>query len=236
MPLYKYRAATRAGDIVEYRADAPNKYALLKKLKSNDLYPISIIAMNIKANKKVNKQKRNIETTNSVLKQVRAEQIEKSMNKKEGFFKRLDTKLRSNQAIKKRDIQVFTQNLYLLKKANFNNIQALSTVIETIENPTLKIIVEDILLGVEAGDNMYTTMEYYNSVFPPIYINMIKVGELSGSLTNALQQAVKYLEDTEAMSKKIKGILIPNLVQFIGLLILAIGRYNFLSSNDTGSI
>ena len=36
MPLYKYRAATRAGDIVEYKADAPNKYALLKKLKSND--------------------------------------------------------------------------------------------------------------------------------------------------------------------------------------------------------
>lgn len=72
---------------------------------------------------------------------------------------------------------------------------------ETIENPTLRAIVEDILLGVEAGENMYTTMEYYGSVFPPIYINMIKVGELSGSLTNALEQAVKYLENTAAMNK-----------------------------------
>lgn len=178
--------------------------------------------MNVKSDKRIKKQKRNIETSNSVLKQVRAEQIKKSMDNKDSWFKRLDDRLQKNRAIKKRDIIVFTQNFYLLKKADFNNIHALSTVIEIIENPTLKAIVEDILLGVEAGDNMYTTMEYYGSVFPPIYINMIKVGELSGSLTNALEQAVKYLEDTEALNKKLREILIPNLVQFVLLLVLAV--------------
>ena len=222
MPIYKYRAATRAGDVVENRIDAPNKYALLKKLKNNNLYPISVISINVKANKNVNKQKRNIETNHSVLKQVRAEQIEKNMNKKDNWFKRMKDTMQKHQAIKKRDILIFTQNFYLLKKANFNNIHALTTVIETIDNPTLRIIVEDILLGVEAGENMYTTMEYYSSVFPPIYINMIKVGELSGSLTNALEQAVKYLEDTAAMNKKLREILIPNLIQFVVLIILAV--------------
>ena len=222
MPLYKYRAATRNGDVVEYRTDAPNKYVLLKKLKNNGLYPISVITMNVKVDKKGKKQRRNIETSNSVLKQVRAEQIERNMNKKDSWIRRTADALKKNRAIKKRDILVFTQNFYLLKKANFNNIHALSTVIETIENPTLKVIVEDILLGVEAGENMYTTMEYYGAVFPPIYINMIKVGELSGSLTNALEQAVHYLEETQAMNKKLKEILVPNLAQFIGLMLLAI--------------
>ena len=222
MPIYKYRAATKAGDVVENRIDAPNKYALLKKLKNNDLYPISVVSINVKANKNINKQKRNIEANNSVLKQVRAEQIEKSMNKKDNWFRRMKDTMQKHKAIKKRDILVFTENFYLLKKANFNNIHALTTVIETIENQTLRIIVEDILLGVEAGENMYTTMEYYSSIFPPIYINMIKVGELSGSLTNALEQAVKYLEDTEAMNKKLREILIPNLVQFVVLMVLAV--------------
>lgn len=223
MPIYKYRAATRTGDVVEYRTDAPNKFILLNKLKNNGLYPITVTSINVKSNKKMTKQKRNIETSNSVLKQVRAEQIEKSMNKKKSLYKTLDEKIRKNQTIKKRDIKVFTQNFYLLKKANFNNIQALSTVMETIDNFALRAVVEDILLGVEAGENMYTTMEYYGSIFPPIYINMIKVGELSGSLTSALANAVEYLEETEAMNKKIKGILIPNLIQFIGLIILAVG-------------
>ena len=51
---------------------------------------------------------------------------------------------------------------------------------------------------------------------------MIKVGELSGSLTNSLKQAVEYLDDTEALNKKIRTILIPNIVQFVLLLALLI--------------
>ena len=50
---------------------------------------------------------------------------------------------------------VFTQNFYLLKKANFNNIHALNTIIESTENISFKGILEDILAGVEAGENMY---------------------------------------------------------------------------------
>ena len=43
-----------------------------------------------------------------------------------------------------------------------------------------------------------------------------------GSLTRALEQAVKYLDDTAALSKKIKDILVPNLIMFFGLLVLLI--------------
>ena len=90
--------------------------------------------------------------------------------------------LTKTQKVTSRDLVIFTQNLYLLKKAGFNNVHALGTIIQSTENPTLKGILEDILAGVEAGDYMYTTMEYYSDIFPYIYINLIKVGELSGSL------------------------------------------------------
>ena len=41
-----------------------------------------------------------------------------------------------------------------------------------------------------------------------------------GSLTRALEQAVKYLDESAAMTKKLKSILVPNLVQFFALLAL----------------
>lgn len=69
---------------------------------------------------------------------------------------------------------------------------------------------------------MYSTMEYYGDVFPYLYINMIKVGEVSGNLTNALQQAVKYLEETDSINKTLRSILIPNIAQFILILIMLI--------------
>ena len=106
------------------------------------------------------------------------------------------------------------------KKVKKKNIHALKTIMESTENITFKGVIEDILAGVEAGENMYTTMEYYSDIFPYIYINMIKVGELSGSLTNSLEQAVDYLESSEALNKKIRRILVPNIVQFVGLLIM----------------
>ena len=128
--------------------------------------------------------------------------------------------LSKTERVTPRDLVIFTQNFYVLKKANFNNIHALKTIIDSTENLTFKGVLEDILAGVESGENMYTTMEYYSDIFPYIYVNMIKVGELSGSLTNSLEQAVKYLDSSETLNKKIRGILIPNIAQFALLLIL----------------
>lgn len=180
MPLYIYKAANSKGEIVRNRVEELNKFILLKKIKENGLMPIKVtqIQMSNKASRIMKKQKKNVESSNSVLKRVREQEIAKNLSSK-GFAERAKKVLFSNVNITTRDIVIFTQNFYLLKKANFNNIHALSTIIETTENESFKAIVEDILLGVEAGENMYVTMEYYTGVFPPIYINMIKVGELS---------------------------------------------------------
>ena len=52
MPLYKYKAVTKAGDIVEYKADAASRYLLLKKLKSNDMLPIFVEPLHVRSDKK----------------------------------------------------------------------------------------------------------------------------------------------------------------------------------------
>ena len=145
-----------------------------------------------RASKIMKKQKRNIESSNSVLKTVREQEIARNINSKgNSFFEKAKKALFSNVNITNRDIVIFTQSFYLLKKANFNNIHALSTIIETTENDSFRAIIEDILLGVEAGENMYTTMEYYTGVFPPIYINMIKVGELSRFINKSFRTGSK---------------------------------------------
>ena len=43
-----------------------------------------------------------------------------------------------------------------------------------------------------------------------------------GSLTKALEQAVQYLDDSAEMTRKLKSILVPNIVQFVVLLLLLI--------------
>ena len=219
MPTYVYKAATSSGLIVRNRVEAPSKQNLLRALKGNDLMPITIEQVAYSAKRKKTK-KRNIKDIEEIMKNVNTTQI--NTKKTSTVKEKINMYLSKTEKVTSRDLVVFTQNFYLLKKANFNNIHALKTIIDSTENITFKGVLEDILAGVEAGENMYTTMEYYSDIFPYIYINMIKVGELSGSLTNSLEQAVTYLDSTEKLNKKIRGILIPNLFQFFFLIVMLI--------------
>ena len=220
MPVFVYKAVTDKGLIIRNKVEEGSKQALIKRLKNNGIMPIEIIQV---AYRGQTKKKKNVTNIQDIIKNVNTAQIDKSQKSQLSTVEKLNLYLASTEKVTIRDIVIFTENFYLLKKANFNNIHALNTIIQSTENVTLKGILEDILAGVEAGEYMYTTMEYYSDVFPYIYINMIKVGELSGSLTNSLGQAVSYLDESEQLNKKIRGIIIPNVIQFVVIFALLIG-------------
>ena len=220
MPVFVYRAITDKGLIIKNKVEEASKQALLKRLKNNGITPIEVIQV---AYKGQSKKKRNVTNIQDIIKNVNTAQIDRTQKSQLSSIEKMNMYLASTEKVTVRDIVIFTENFYLLKKANFNNIHALNTIIQSTENITLKGILEDILAGVEAGEYMYTTMEYYSDVFPYIYINMIKVGELSGSLTNSLGQAVTYLDESEQLNKKIRGIIIPNVIQFVVIFALLIG-------------
>ena len=221
MPTFKYTALHPQGYKITNKMTAPNQKVCIEKLKRNNLKPISVKKTLSIGVDKDSKGARNIKTkTQEIHKQTITATLKKQEERKGSLIDKIDKQIAASKKITSRDIRVFSQNFYLLKKANFNNIHALSTVIQTTENPKFRTILEDILAGVEAGEYMYTTMEYYDSVFPYIYINMVKVGELSGSLEHSMQEAVDYIESSEALKKKVKRILMPNITMFIALILL----------------
>ena len=224
MPTYNYKAVTRTGLVVKNKVEAPSKQSLMKAMKDNNITPINVQQVSYTGRKRYTpkKQKKNISNMEEIMKNVSTTEINRTAQRTMTTKEKISIYFEQTKKITSRDLVVFTQNFYLLKKADFNNIHALRTLIEGTENISLRGIIEDILAGVEAGENMYTTMEYYSDVFPYIYVNMIKVGELSGSLTNSLQQAVEYLDDTTRLNKKIRGILVPNIASFLLLLVLLV--------------
>ncbi len=223
MGVYRYKALTPNGVIVSNRIEENNRSAVIKKLKRNNLIPIQITEQLGVVRRPNQLKKKNTKNIEDIMKNVNTSDLAFNRAKnKESYIQKINNALAKTERITTRDLVIFTQNFYLLKKANFNNIHALSTIINSTENYLLRGIIEDILAGVQAGEYMYTTMEYYSDVFPYIYINMIRVGELSGSLTNSLQQAIKYLDDSADINKKLRNLLIPNIVQFVAILVMLV--------------
>lgn len=222
MPMYKYKAVTKTGNIVRNNIEEVSKQNIVKVLKEHGLTPISIEKVQSIALTKKKKQKRNVAVKGSVtLKQVDMKnKAKKKKAKSQDVFAGL-------KGVTKEDIIAFTQSLYLLKRANFTNLRALTTLLENTEGQAMREIVEDILNGVEAGEYIYSTLEYYSQYFPFIYINMIKVGELSGSLTDSLAQALNYLKESNKLTKQVKKILMPSLMQTGGLLLMMLAGIIF---------
>lgn len=225
MPEYVYKAVTSRGQIVKNKVEEINKNTLIRKLKNNELLPISVTQVRINGKKK-KMNKRNMMDIDDIMKQADSANILQGQETIQPTIKeKINMALAIDERVTSRDLIIFTQNFYVLKRANFNNIHALSTIIDSTENLTLKGVLQDILAGVEAGEYMYTTMEYYSNIFPYLYVNMIKVGELSGSLTKSLEQAVKYLETADDTNGKIRKMIIPNagmILIILGILIFGV--------------
>ena len=227
MQSYVFKAVSEQNKVVTGRIKDATREGAIKKLRANNMTPISLKeAVDVVINPETTKKRRNMKVTEEDKRKSTAKVMSK---RKETTVEKINKFAMQTSSLKitPRDIRIFTQNFYLLKKSNFNNIHALKTVIQTTENVSFKYILEDILSGVEAGDYMYKTMEYYPDVFPYIYINMIKVGELSGSLETSLEQAVKYIEESDSMKKRLKKMLLPNLMMFIGIWVLLFGAVIF---------
>lgn len=225
MPVFMCKALTPQGQIVKSKVEDSSRLACIRRLRRNGFTPISVtktLTLNSMSNTKKG-ARRNIKSETHFVNKNKSKKAKIKKNKG-GIWEKLnsDISLGGGPKITEKDIRIFTQNFYLLKKANFNNIHALNTVIGTTENPRLVTILEDVLAGVESGEYMYTTLEYYSNVFPYIYVNMIKVGELSGSLELSLEQAIKYLEDSENLKRKVRRILIPNILMFV---VLTLGTF-----------
>ena len=150
MPLNVYRAMTQDGYIVKNRVEEVNRHILVKKLKGNKLIPISVTPIKVRRNN-ISKKKKNVKELDTMRKNLNSgDLLAKRRNKKKNVIQRLNEVLARTEKITERDIVVFTQNFYLLKKANFNNIHALNTIIEGTENVQFREVLEDILAGVEA--------------------------------------------------------------------------------------
>lgn len=144
-----YRAVTKTGVIVRNKVESASRQNLIKSLKSSNLLPIAIEQVSYRSNKKQKKQKKNVTDIQEIMKNVNTTQLgntKKTLSTKE----KVNLYFAKTEKITQRDLVVFTQNFYLLKKANFNNIHALDTIIKSTENLSFRGILEDILAGVEA--------------------------------------------------------------------------------------
>ncbi|MFI5205764.1 MAG: type II secretion system F family protein, partial [Candidatus Paceibacterales bacterium] len=124
----------------------------------------------------------------------------------------------------------FCENVSTLIAAGISINKALAITENTVNNVVYKDIVHTLGKEVSEGEKMSTVLEKYKIYFPSFVVQMIKVGEDTGTLEKTLMEVVKFYqkEITRAINL-FSTLLEPILIIFLGIVVGLIGDISIVS-------
>jgi type II secretory pathway component PulF len=109
---------------------------------------------------------------------------------------------------------LFTRELSVLLKSGVPLGETLQSLWQKTKPGALRNIIETLLSNVENGQSFAHALERFPKVFDPLYINLVKLGEASGTLRENLDFLTRQLEGAYTLRKKIQGIVLYPMIVF----------------------
>jgi type IV pilus assembly protein PilC len=109
--------------------------------------------------------------------------------------------------VKVKDMSIFTRQFSTMINAGLPIVQCLDILSKQTENETLRRVVSEIMLDVEGGNTLATSMGRHKTVFTELYSNMVDAGESGGILDIILARLAVYLEKADALQRKVKSAM-----------------------------
>ena len=120
--------------------------------------------------------------------------------------------------IRRRDITFFTRQLSDLLEAGLTLMRALNVIQDQTENPRLQEILGDLVSHVRDGKSFSDALALYPKVFPPIYVSMVRSGEVGGILGGVLARLADFSEKEEELQGKVRAAMAyPALICLVGM-------------------
>ena len=116
------------------------------------------------------------------------------------------------------DLLNFTQELSTLVQAGLTLDRSLSVLADLTENDYLSEVVRELLREIKGGKALSDALSTHPQVFPKVYVNMVRAGEVGGALDQILSRLVDYLEDVEELrSYLISSMIYPCILIFVAM-------------------
>jgi MSHA biogenesis protein MshG len=130
----------------------------------------------------------------------------------------------------------FARSFTLASKSGVPITSALKLVAQTVDNAYIAEKVDGMRAGIERGESVLRTANNAG-VFNPLVLQMIAVGEESGSLDDLMQEiADMYQRDMEYEIKTLGAQIEPILIVFLGVMVLILALGIFLPVWDLGKV
>ncbi|MEY2641130.1 MAG: hypothetical protein RL150_523 [Candidatus Parcubacteria bacterium] len=120
------------------------------------------------------------------------------------FFKKLST----IGTVSMLDKILFGKNLASMLEAGLSMARAISVMERQTKNPRFKQVLNDLNASINQGDSLSQGMSRHPGVFSNLFVSMVRAGEESGDMVQALTVVSTQMEKTYQLKKKLQGALI----------------------------
>src|ERR1700761_9466719 len=121
--------------------------------------------------------------------------------------------MRRFKGVPMRDLAVGSRQFATLVASGMPMLRALGTLEEQTEDPEIKEAFGSVRRDVEAGSSLAQAMERRPRVFDRLYRAIVRSGEQSGRLEEALDRISKHIEKADALRREVKSAMMyPSLV------------------------
>ncbi len=200
MSSYAYEAVDSGGLLTRGTLDVSDQSEALRRIREMGLFPTKIA----EARQRQRRQGAN---------PSRPRSLRKSLN--------ISIPLPGGRP-KGRVLSVFTRQLATLVEAGMPLLRGLRTLEEQEGHPVLKPLIGQLAASIEGGSSLSEALAAHPKVFNPLYVSMVKAGELGGALELTLRRLAEFMEKAQKIKGKIKSAMFyPSAVMFVATSILA---------------
>ena len=121
------------------------------------------------------------------------------------------------------DIILFTRQLATFVNAGVPMSRALSTIAEETGSPLFKRVILAVLDDLERGQNLSEALEKHPKVFSSLYVDLVRVAELTGNLEGTLKELAGYLRrDLNTLRRVRTAMIYPAVILVVASVVVII--------------
>jgi type IV pilus assembly protein PilC len=123
-----------------------------------------------------------------------------------------------------RELAIFSRQFATLVASGMPMLRTLYTLEEQTQDEQIKVATASVRADVEAGSSLEQAMERHPKVFDRLFRAMVRSGEQSGRLDEAMDRIAFQVEKSDALRRQVKSAMMyPALVfSFAGVVLIAI--------------
>ncbi len=126
------------------------------------------------------------------------------------------------QRVKSKELVNFTRQLSTLFSAKVPLLKSLMALARQSDNLYFRQIISEVASDIEGGSIFSKALANHPKVFDDFFVNMIRSGEVSGTLENTLLYLADYLERQHYLNSKVKNAMVYPAFILFGFLVIGV--------------